>query len=120
MHLSKKILIIDDFQISNEILGKKLESNGYKVVTSRKATEALQYLENGDFNLVITDYNMPETNGIVLAKKIKDKFKLLPILVFSSCKDKTLIENIDKKIITHWFHKPKEMDKLLKTIRQII
>ncbi|MFC1749307.1 response regulator [Pseudomonadota bacterium] len=71
----KRVLVVDDSQSSCDILTEYLESFSFQVTSVRSAREALALMTNPSessvrFDLVVTDWLMPDTNGIELAEKI--------------------------------------------------
>lgn len=70
-----KILVADDEPSLRELLKDMLESHGHEVVTARHGLEAMQqYMKarrDVGFDYVITDYQMPEKNGVVLIMEIR-------------------------------------------------
>jgi CheY-like chemotaxis protein len=68
---SKRILVVDDAPNVAETIQSILSHCGHQVETSADGKEALTKFESGKYDLVITDYAMPEMNGIELAGAIK-------------------------------------------------
>jgi CheY-like chemotaxis protein len=67
-----RILIADDYPDLLELLVDLLEGEGHEVVACKNGEEALrEYLNNGVFDYVITDYQMPRKNGVVLIMDIR-------------------------------------------------
>lgn len=90
------ILCVDDSQSMLIICQTILEASGYKVHTAHNAKAALQTLGTLSIDLVIVDNQMPEMNGVDLAKKIKQLHKNLPVVMFSDSNDKPKsLESID-------------------------
>ncbi|WP_207422351.1 hybrid sensor histidine kinase/response regulator [Desertivirga brevis] len=86
----KRVLIIDDNHTNLRIL--KLQLEQWKLVpeTVISGTDALRMLSEGrEFELVISDMQMPEMDGVELSKQIKGKFPKLPIILLSSIGDET-------------------------------
>lgn len=79
-----KVLIVDDFSTMRRIIKNLLTEIG---ITNTEQAEdgatALPMLENGDFDFVITDWDMPGMTGIELLKAVRadDRIKELPILM---------------------------------------
>ncbi|MBC7829192.1 MAG: response regulator [Chitinophagaceae bacterium] len=84
----KKILIVDDNETNRYILHNQLQQWKLVPVVAGSGKEALRLLSiNKDFDLVVTDMQMPEMNGIELAKSIKDQYPQLPLFLLSSVGD---------------------------------
>jgi CheY-like chemotaxis protein len=77
------ILLVDDDVIGNYGRSAVLGSNGYSVMTAESPLRALELAASQRFSLVITDYDMPEMNGLVLASEIRAKGITTPILLLS-------------------------------------
>jgi two-component system chemotaxis response regulator CheY len=78
-----KILVVDDSSTMRRIIVNTLGRLGYKdVVQAADGVEAWEALQaNPDIGVVITDWNMPNMNGLELVKKIRaqDKYKAMPL-----------------------------------------
>lgn len=86
----KRILIVDDNQTNLIILKKQLEQWAVSTVTATSAKEALALLESENpMDLVITDMEMPDMDGIYLAQEIKKSCPSLPVIMLSSVGDET-------------------------------
>ncbi len=66
-----KILIVDDEKIKRVTLAEDLRAQGYEVVAAADGREAWEQLQNGPFDVVVTDLKMPNLDGIELLKRIK-------------------------------------------------
>lgn len=78
---TNKILVAED-EISNQLLVKRtLNKAGYTVVVVNNGVEVLQILEREKFDAIITDWMMPEMDGIELIRSIRKNFKETPFLL---------------------------------------
>lgn len=68
---SAQILIVDDNQHGLAARKAVLKELGHHVTTASTAQDALQLFTDGNFDLVITDYKMPEMDGIELIRRIR-------------------------------------------------
>ena len=91
-----KILIVDDFSTMRRIIKNLLRDLGFNnTQEADDGNTALPMLKSGDFQFVITDWNMPGMQGIDLLKAIRadDKLKTLPVLmVTAEAKREQIIE----------------------------
>jgi len=71
--MTKKILVIDDNKLIALTLKRMLTIEGFKVITALSGKIALKRIEEGDFDLVISDIKMSEMDGIETLRKMKEK-----------------------------------------------
>ncbi len=84
----KKVLLVDENTTSINVLKSQLEQWKLSVTFALSGKEALEILnEPNSFDLVIVDMQMPDMDGLQLAKLIKIKFERLPIILASSIGD---------------------------------
>lgn len=82
-----KILIVDDFSTMRRIIKNLLRDLGFtNTQEADDGNTALPMLQNGSFDFVVTDWNMPGMQGIDLLKAIRadDKLKHLPVLMVTA------------------------------------
>ena len=82
---TKKILVIDDSLTVREVEKNLLESRGYHVDIAIDGVDGWNTLRQGNYELVITDIDMPRMNGIELVTLIKEdaKYKSIPVMIVS-------------------------------------
>jgi CheY-like chemotaxis protein/nitrogen-specific signal transduction histidine kinase len=80
----KRALVVDDQFINRTILERQLVPCGIAVTLCRSGAEALAALEAGSFDVVITDHDMPEMDGLQLAAHIRAAGNLVPLVLLSS------------------------------------
>jgi two-component system chemotaxis response regulator CheY len=80
------ILAVDDSASMRQMVTFTLKSAGYNVVEAVDGQDAWEKSSTRDFDLVLTDQNMPRMDGISLTKKLRDnpKFKTTPILILTT------------------------------------
>ncbi len=82
-----RVLLVDDSPFFRNMLGPLLEIAGYQVTAAESAPAALKLCEEGkDFDVIISDIEMPEMNGFEFAQKVKSggRWKEIPIVALSS------------------------------------
>ncbi len=118
-----KILIVDDSPSMRRLLGAFLEESGYGVSTAEDGVDALGVVDaNDDFNLIITDINMPNMDGLTLVGKLREngKTRLTPILVLTTEMDTAKKQLAKASGATGWLNKPFDEDQMLATIQKIL
>ena len=90
---TQKVLIVDDNPKNVQLLAKLLSDNGYTIETAMSGVEALELVEEDEFDLILLDIMMPVMDGFEVCDKIKQKEtnKDLPIIFLTA---KTDIESI--------------------------
>ncbi len=84
---NKKILFVEDSPTMRRIIGNSLKKLGIKEATeAENGVDALEKIQKEDFDLILTDWNMPEMNGQELVEHVRkmDKYKSIPILMITT------------------------------------
>ncbi len=104
-----KILIVDDFSTMRRIIKNLLRDLGYNnTYEADDGATALPMLEAGDFQFVVTDWNMPIMQGIDLLKAIRKspKLKALPVLMVTAEAKREQIVDAAKAGVNGYIVKP--------------
>lgn len=108
-NMEKTVLLVDDSNTQLEFLKKILNSLRLNVIISKNGKEALKIFDNNpNISLVITDYIMPNMNGIELTKELRKKFDNdeLGILALSSSEENSTAVNFIKAGADDYIIKP--------------
>jgi len=112
----RKVLVVDDEPQITRVLRHSLTAHRYEVRTAADGISALETLHDWQPDLVITDLQMPEMNGIELCRKIR-KISSLPIIVLSvKGEERTKVEALDAGA-DDYVTKPFGIDELLARVR---
>jgi CheY-like chemotaxis protein len=84
---ARQILVVDDEPMVCGAIKMMLEHDGHEVQTVGSGKEALSLLEHDGFDVVITDYSMPEMRGDALAAAIKQRLPNQPVLMITAHAD---------------------------------
>ena len=79
-----KILLVEDEIDLNNIVTKYLKKNGYSVDSVFDGEEALDYLEYGEYDLIILDVMMPKLNGFEVIKELRNKGNHTSVLMLTA------------------------------------
>ena len=113
------LVLVDDEQLVLSSLNSFLSlETDYKINTFLSAIEALVFIENNDIDLVLSDYLMPEMDGITFLSKVR-KFKPeIPRIILTGYADKeNAIKAINEVGIFQYIEKPWDNDDILIIIR---
>ncbi|HEY0547707.1 MAG TPA: response regulator [Pyrinomonadaceae bacterium] len=83
MSSERKILVVEDDDVTRELMRRALERRGYAVITAEDGIQGYEKAVQEPPHLVITDINMPGADGVHLVRRIRDTASLssIPILV---------------------------------------
>lgn len=118
---AKTVLLVDDSATMLMSLKSTLTISGFKVETAPDGVQAIAKIKSGTRpDLVITDINMPNMDGITLIGEARKLLRFTPILALTTESQIALRDEAKKKGATGWLVKPIGGDDLLKVIRQVI
>ncbi len=109
-----KILLVDDDQSARVTLSIALKSEGFTVEIVDSGEEALQRIEEDDYEWVISDINMPHINGIELVRKIRERVPGMEIILISAYRSGSQLEDLK---INGFLEKPIDIRKLYHILR---
>ena len=107
------ILCVDDSQQIRQLYIHILKSYSKQLFIAQDGKEALQVFLQKDIDIVITDYMMPNMNGLELTKKIRQKDKIVPIILVTAMKESEILQEALNINTTHFLSKPIEKQTLL-------
>ena len=115
----KTVLIVDDKNVQIKTLRRALRTRGFQVVEATNGNQALDHLGKIEtIDIVITDYAMPEMNGIELLQKIRETNKTVPVILMTAYGDKELVIEAMNYRCNGFIDKPFEIDELLGIINK--
>ncbi len=118
----KKILAVDDSASMRQMVSFTLKKAGFDVTEAKDGVEALEIAKQSEFDLVISDVNMPNMDGITLISNLRglSSYKFVPMLML------TTESGLEKKSAgkaagaTGWIVKPFNPDQLIATIGKVL
>jgi two-component system response regulator HydG len=116
----KKILIIDDEVNVALLLSKFLTRNGFDVTTASTGTIGMEHLKNGNFNLVLCDFRLEDTDGREMLKNIKTQYPKTGVIIITGYSDIKMAVELIKMGAYDYITKPLYPDEILNTITKAI
>src|SRR3989304_906197 len=121
--MAKKILIVEDSATMRSLIASTIEEmGGFELVEASNGFEALKALPSQHFDMIITDLNMPDINGLEIIKFVKEHptYKSIPLVIVT-----TQVGEEDRKKglslgASEYVTKPFEPDVLKKVVRRIL
>jgi two-component system chemotaxis response regulator CheY len=119
--MSKTIFVVDDSATMLMSVKQTLEMSGLKVDTAKDGLEAFNKLKAGlKPDLIITDINMPNMNGIEFIKNARALLRFTPILALTTESQAAKRDEAKQNGATGWMVKPISGPDLLKIVRQVL
>ena len=122
MNMAKTIMVVDDAKSMRGLISMTLQSAGYDVIEACDGQDALEKIDGQKVNMVISDLNMPNMNGIELIKNLKQnpKYKFLPIVMLTTESEDSKKKEGQAAGAKAWMVKPFKPDTVLKVVGKII
>jgi len=122
--MSNTILVVDDSRSVRAVIGTTLKMGGYNVITAEDGKEAFELLKSGteEINLIISDINMPEMDGVTLIKEIKklSGHVSTPICVLTTESEQSKLEEELKGLKDSWITKPVQPAHVLNVVGELL
>jgi two-component system, chemotaxis family, chemotaxis protein CheY len=120
--VTAKILIVEDSPSMRSLVREALEVEGYELTESDNGLAALAVLGRVAPDLVITDINMPQLDGLGLLREIRQlpSFRFMPVLILTSESGADMKENGRAAGATGWLVKPFEAEQLRRVVSQVL
>ncbi len=117
-----KILAVDDSPSLRQMVTFTLKGAGHQVSEAADGVEALGIAKGQDFDLVITDINMPNMDGLQLIRELRNlpNFKFTPILCLTTESSDDKKRQGKEAGATGWIVKPFSPEKLLATMSRVL
>lgn len=121
--MGKTALVVDDSRTMRQMVSFTLTNAGFTVIEAEDGKDAVSKVSSDmKLDIVVTDLNMPEMDGITLIKELRKltTFKFTPILMLTT--ESALEKKQEGKAAgaTGWIVKPFNPDVLLKTIAKVL
>ena len=113
-----KIMVIDDDEITLELLGALLHGNGYDVKTFAHTSDALAAIENWSPELALIDMEMPEMNGFDVMQHLRKFSPGLRVIVMTAYADGASVRKFLEAGALDYLPKPFSSEELLRTLRE--
>ena len=115
-----KVLVVDDYAHIRQMLYEVLKDQGYHITTAPDGEAALEILSSQNFDLVITDLNMGQVNGIEVLKKAKSLSPQPRVIIATGNPDVTYVIEALRCNADDYLLKPFRIADLLDRISQCL
>ena len=118
----KKLLFADDSASMRKVLGMHMKMNGFDVTVCEDGAAAFEKAKGDRFDIIITDMNMPNMNGIEFIKAVKqdETNKFTPIVMLTTENAEDLRQQGQEAGAKVWLVKPFRPDQLLSVVKKLL
>jgi len=116
------ILAVDDSPSMREMLAAVLRDSGYQVVEAEDGVKALEVAKTSSIDVVLTDQNMPNMDGLSLVKNLRSlpAYQDTPIMMLTTESSDEMKQKGRAAGATGWMVKPFDPDKLVRMLKALI
>ena len=119
--MSNVILAVDDSPSMRQMVGQTLRAAGYDVIEAADGVEALEVAKERVVDVVITDVNMPNMDGITLVTRLRalPSYRLVPLLLLTTESAPERKAEGKQAGATGWMVKPFDDESLISVLRRV-
>jgi two-component system chemotaxis response regulator CheY len=119
--MAKTIMVVDDSISIRQVVGLALKQAGYDVIEGVDGKDALAKLTGQKVNLIISDVNMPNMDGIAFLRELKTRpaYKFTPVLMLTTESQEAKKEQGKAAGARAWMVKPFKPDALLAAVQKL-
>ncbi|HEY3491051.1 MAG TPA: response regulator [Candidatus Deferrimicrobiaceae bacterium] len=120
--MGKRILIVDDSASMRQMVGFTLRGAGYEVVEAVDGRDGVSKLGGGLFNMILTDLNMPNLDGLGLIRAVRSSasHKFVPVVMLTTESQDEKKQEGKAAGATGWIVKPFKPEQLLAVARKVL
>lgn len=120
MNAGSRILVVDDSPVTLEIVGRILSQSGCTVETAPDVAQAVDRLNGGPLDLVITDFRMPGADGLDLVRHIRENLPETAVIMLTGFPSIEGAVEAVKGGAEAYLTKPFTQDELLETVTRVL
>lgn len=120
--MAKKILVVDDSAAIRQSVTFVLQQEGYETLEASDGAEGLASIKSNPVDMVVSDVNMPNMDGITMVSKIREiaSFKFIPIIILTTESQNSKMDEGKAAGATGWIVKPFTSEKLLAVVKKLL
>lgn len=120
--MSKTIMIVDDSASLRQVVSTALRDEGYETLEASDGQDALNKLDGKRVNLVISDVNMPNMDGITFLKELKKlpNYKFTPVIMLTTESQESKKAEGKAAGAKAWVVKPFQPQQLISAVNKLI
>ena len=119
--MKKHILIVDDEPDIRDVLSQALQAKGYRVTAAEAGHEALRIVKSDPPNLLVSDLQMEDSDGLELIEQIKQQMPDLPVILLTGMIfDADVIRETISKKVSCYLDKTSSLSKVMQEVQRLL
>jgi two-component system, chemotaxis family, chemotaxis protein CheY len=120
--MAKTIMTADDSASVRQMVSFTLKDAGYDVTEAVDGKDALNKLDGSNVNMLITDLNMPNMDGIQLIREVRgqQQFRFMPIIMLTTESQDSKKQEGRSAGATGWIVKPFKPEQLVSVVKKVL
>jgi len=120
--MSKTFLIVDDSASMRQLIAFTIKDAGYDVLLAENGRDALEKMTRAKIDMVITDLNMPEMDGITFIRELRGKadYKFVPIVMLTTESQEAKKQEGRAAGASGWIVKPFSPSQLMDVVNKFV
>jgi len=120
--MAKSIMTADDSASVRQMVSFTLRDAGYEVMEAVDGQDALRKLSGSHINMLITDLNMPNMDGIQLIREVRgqQQYRFIPIIMLTTESQESKKQEGRSAGATGWIVKPFKPDQLVAVVKKVL
>lgn len=116
------ILVLDDSASMRQMIKTALMDKGHVIVGAANGVQGLKFVKSTPFDLVITDLNMPEMDGLTFIRELRKSpdHRGMPVLFVSTESNEAFKQQAKAAGATGWVTKPFSSDQLCRVVEKVL
>ena len=116
-----RVLVADDSRLMRKVISRALDALGVTdVCEAVDGVEAIEAFGRGKFDLVLTDWNMPDKTGLEVLKEIRGQGSNVPVIMITTESDERRIKEAIQAGVTDYLAKPFDTSKIREKLQKYI
>jgi two-component system response regulator HydG len=116
----KKILVIDDDTFMCDLIVNHLKQNNFEATGTYTGRNGIRLIEKQNYDIVLCDYRLPNTDGYKILQEIKSKKPLLPVIIMTAYAEVRMAVRLIKSGAYDYITKPVQPEELLRIINRAL
>lgn len=116
----KRILIIEDDDMSREGVAEVLIDEGYEVTVASNGVEGLALVSSHCPHIVLTDLCMPELDGWGVIERLRQTHPAMPVIIFTSDIEIDAMREAQRLGVQDFVNKPLDLDDLIRRVKRVL